>query len=358
MKFFVPSAFDKSTDAVKFKTTASAATQNANKSKKNKKKKNKKSKHTAEQSSPTKGKGPLAPKHLDEADEKMPSINAVKKGKIEKKKNNNKKLKQQKLKPTAALNKAVQQTVAANHQSNGDDDDEDMEDKDEEADHPASSTSFQAKLKESLMGGRFRFLNEQLYTMNSKKAENLFKQDPEAFKAYHDGYRHQVEKWPLNPLDRIIKMIKKLPKSLEIADFGCGEGKLAKSVPHRVISMDLVSCRDDIIACDMAETPLPTGSVDVAVYCLSLMGTNLKDYLLEANRVLKTDGLIYIAEIQSRFDNVKDFIKKLDSFGFQLLKQDVGQKVFYFFQFKKVRNVGKVAKVPQVELKPCLYRKR
>ena len=356
MKFFVPSAFDKSTDAVKFKTTA---TQNDNKSKKNKKnkKKNKQSKDTAEQSSLPKGKGPLAPNLLDEADEKMPSINAVKKGKIEKKKNNNKKLKQQKLKATPALNKAIQQTVANSHQSKGDDD-EDMEDKNEEADQSASSTSFEAKLKESLMGGRFRFLNEQLYTMNSKKAENLFKQDPEAFKAYHDGYRHQVEKWPLNPLDRIIKMIKKLPKSLEIADFGCGEGKLAKSVPHRVISMDLVSCRDDIIACDMAETPLPTGSVDVAVYCLSLMGTNLKDYLLEANRVLKTDGLIYIAEIQSRFDNVKDFIKKLDSFGFQLLKQDVGQKVFYFFQFKKVRNVGKVAKVPQLELKPCLYRKR
>lgn len=355
MKFFVPSAFDKSADPVQFKTTASVTEQNVGKSKKNKKnkKKNKKLKDKSDQQpSPSKGKGPLAPKHLDDEDEKMSSINVVKKGKVDKKKNNNKKLKQQKLKQSPALNKAIQQTVAASRQS--DDEDEDME---ENTNKPAS-TSFEAKLKESLMGGRFRFLNEQLYTMNSKKAENLFKQDPDAFKAYHDGYRHQVEKWPLNPLDRIIKMIKKLPKSLEIADFGCGEGKLAKSVPHRVISMDLVSCRDDIIACDMAETPLPTASVDVAVYCLSLMGTNLKDYLLEANRVLKTDGLVYIAEIQSRFDNVKDFIKKLDSFGFQLLKQDVGQKVFYFFQFKKVRNVAKVAKVPQLELKPCLYRKR
>lgn len=37
----------------------------------------------------------------------------------------------------------------------------------------------------------------------------------------------------------------------------------------------------------MAHVPLENESVDVAVFCLSLMGTNLQDYILEANRVLK-----------------------------------------------------------------------
>ena len=72
-----------------------------------------------------------------------------------------------------------------------------------------------------------------------------------------------------------------------VADFGCGEGRLAKSIPQKTYSLDLVAHRPDIIAGDMAKTPLQTKSVDVAVYCLSLMGTNLKDFLLEANRVLK-----------------------------------------------------------------------
>ncbi|XP_065367689.1 ribosomal RNA-processing protein 8 [Calliphora vicina] len=354
MKFFVPSAFDTSSDAVQFKPTQTSTEQNAAKSKKNKKnKKKKQKKDSTDEPVAHKGKGPVAPRFLDSDDEVMPDMNKVKTGKVEKKKNN-KKQQAQKLKATPALSKAIQDTITL---AKNDPNDEDME----EDDTPQSATpanSFEAKLKEQLMGGRFRFLNEKLYTMDSTKAENLFKKDPEAFTAYHDGYRHQVEKWPLNPLDRIIKMIKKLPKSLEIGDFGCGEGKLAKSVPHKVISMDLMSCRDEIIACDMAKTPLTTHSLDVAVYCLSLMGTNLKDYLLEANRVLKMDGLIYIAEIQSRFENVKDFVRKLDSFGFQLVRQDVGQKVFYFFQFKKVRNVGKVANVPELALKPCLYRKR
>jgi ribosomal RNA-processing protein 8 len=37
----------------------------------------------------------------------------------------------------------------------------------------------------------------------------------------------------------------------------------------------------------MFQVPLKSKTVDNAVFCLSLMGTNLTDYLKEANRVLK-----------------------------------------------------------------------
>lgn len=73
-----------------------------------------------------------------------------------------------------------------------------------------------------------------------------------------------------------------------IADFGCGEAQLAKSVVQKVHSFDLVAANDLVTACDMAHVPLTKASVDVAVFCLSLMGTNLQDYITEANRVLKT----------------------------------------------------------------------
>lgn len=73
-----------------------------------------------------------------------------------------------------------------------------------------------------------------------------------------------------------------------IADFGCGEAELAKSVKQKVHSFDLLASNELVTACDMAHVPLANASVDVAVFCLSLMGTNLRDYLLEANRVLKT----------------------------------------------------------------------
>lgn len=65
--------------------------------------------------------------------------------------------------------------------------------------------------------------------------------------------------------------------------------RLARSIPQKTYSLDLVAKTDDIIACDMSNTPLETGSIDIVVFCLSLMGTNVKDFILEANRVLK-DG--------------------------------------------------------------------
>lgn len=45
---------------------------------------------------------------------------------------------------------------------------------------------------EKLRPARFRFINEQLYTMSGEDAAKLFKEDPQAFKVYHEGYRHQV----------------------------------------------------------------------------------------------------------------------------------------------------------------------
>lgn len=49
-----------------------------------------------------------------------------------------------------------------------------------------------------------------------------------------------------------------------------------------------MAAEECVTACDMANVPLEKNSVDVVVFCLSLMGTNLSDYILEANRILKT----------------------------------------------------------------------
>ncbi len=55
----------------------------------------------------------------------------------------------------------------------------------------------------------------------------MFKENPELFTDYHEGYRQQVEKWPKNPLDIIIEELKKEKYTgMKIGDFGCGEGRL------------------------------------------------------------------------------------------------------------------------------------
>lgn len=77
-------------------------------------------------------------------------------------------------------------------------------------DSHTTPSSFGDKLRESLKGSRFRFLNEQMYKQSGQNSLQDFKDDETAFEAYHEGYRHQVTQWPMNPLDRIIKNIKRL----------------------------------------------------------------------------------------------------------------------------------------------------
>ena len=217
--------------------------------------------------------------------------------------------------------------------------------------------------KTKLKASRFRFLNELLYTQTGRKSLEMFTQDPDAFQTYHQGYSDQVKKWPLNPLDLIVKAIMKRSDSPVVADFGCGEAKLAEMLQkscQKIHSFDLVAANDRVTVCDFSRTPLKDGSVDIAVFCLSLMGSNLRDYLHEANRVLKDNGTMKIAEVESRFTgevSVDKFVSIVEKLGFKLKWKDLKHDYFYLMDFKKV-GPAKMKKVSEFNLKPCLYKKR
>ncbi|XP_026745235.1 ribosomal RNA-processing protein 8 [Trichoplusia ni] len=222
-----------------------------------------------------------------------------------------------------------------------------------------TSNSLRQRMLERFKAAQFRFLNEKLYTTSGSEAQKLFSNDPAAFKTYHQGYQLQVKKWPVKPLDVIVKRIMKMPKTSLIADMGCGEAALSRRVPQRVRSFDLLAAAPGVEACDMARTPLLAAAVDVAVYCLALMGTDLTQYLIEANRVLKMGGHLLIAEVESRFDKVETFTSDVERLGFKLKQLDKNNDVFFFMEFIKVRDPPvKKAKLPAITLKPCLYKRR
>jgi len=145
-----------------------------------------------------------------------------------------------------------------------------------------------------------------------------------------------------------------------IADFGCGDARLGQSVPHKVYSFDLQACNDYVTECDMAHVPLPDGSVDIAIFSLSLMGTNFVDYLLEARLVLKPGGLLKIAEVKSRFLDLSKFKQLLVQLGFSLVSEDDSNKMFILFEFSKTATLplNMPSDIRTVYLKPCLYKKR
>lgn len=60
----------------------------------------------------------------------------------------------------------------------------------------------------------------------------------------------------------------------------------------------MVANNDLVTACDMSKLPLENESVDIVVFCLSLMGTNLVEFVREAHRILKMG---YVFEMQLFF---------------------------------------------------------
>ena len=219
------------------------------------------------------------------------------------------------------------------------------------------NSKLHSKMASKLEGSRFRMINEQMYTSTGSEAKGMFDSNPELFAVYHNGFATQVSKWETNPLDHIITYVKTLPKSSIIADFGCGEAKLAQSVPQTVHSFDLVATNDHVTACDMAHTPLSTGTVDVCIFCLSLMGTNVSDFILEARRVLKDDGVMRICEVISRFSSVDSFVKDVEVFGFKLQKKRTLSKMFLDLTFRAI-SPTRGHNLPQIALKPCIYKRR
>ena len=219
------------------------------------------------------------------------------------------------------------------------------------------SSKLYAKMSSQLEGSHFRMINQKLYTSTGKDAKLMFDSEPELFEVYHRGFSTQVSKWPLNPLNRIIDHIRTLPESLVVCDFGCGEARLAESVQQRVHSFDLVAINSRVTACDMAHVPLKKHTVDICVFCLSLMGTNVSDFILEARRVIKREGELRICEVSSRFLSVGDFVQDVEAFGFKLKTMTEFSKMFLELVFTAVKREAH-SDLPQISLKPCIYKRR
>jgi ribosomal RNA-processing protein 8 len=261
-------------------------------------------------------------------------------------------------------------------------------------------SSLQESFISRLSGSRFRILNEELYTTTSIESFDRFSKNPELFTQYHEGFRTQVEAWPVNPIDVIVRWLSNKYKTTlcVVADFGCGDAQLAKELlkikqkgkcPFKVHSFDLVSNDSLVTACDMANVPLEDKSVDVCVFCLSLMGTNLADFVREAHRVLKDDGVVKIAEVRSRIEyshaasqktnskkqkssdddnsnpkalkeksagTLKEFVDVLGTLGFAVVNTDRSNKMFLTLELKKNQKAPnrKIA----FTAKPCIYKRR
>lgn len=205
------------------------------------------------------------------------------------------------------------------------------------------------ELEAKLKGGKFRMMNEKLCTRKTLSHEEMAK--------YREYYEEQAKKWPVDPKTKIIEEIKELPPSVKIADLGCGSAEISNHFKN-VTSFDKYPQNEEIIKCDIQEIKAENEEFDVAVCCLSLMMRYISKVLKEVNRILKKDGIFFVAEVRSRIPSVNGFIKNVEKFGFKLKDVDVSNSHFVIVSFEKTLNYIPPRRLPEVKLDACLYKKR
>jgi hypothetical protein len=83
-----------------------------------------------------------------------------------------------------------------------------------------------------------------LYTRPGDESYDMLQAEPDLFLQYHQGFREQTRGWPKQPVDLVISWLAGRPDSLLVADFGCGDAKIAASVKQvRAVQQRLAADR-------------------------------------------------------------------------------------------------------------------
>ena len=192
----------------------------------------------------------------------------------------------------------------------------------------------------------FSQMNHRWNQGQSGETHQRLQADQEEWERYHILYREKRKEWAVIPYEEMIRWCQ-LRSGKVIGDFGCGEALLVQSISdqHTVYSFDHVAINEEVIACDMAHVPLDDETLDVAIFSLSLMGANFTEYLREAHRTLKLDGLLHIMEATERFTDRNRFAKDLEQLGFVVLRVEDKWKFTHIQAIKVERSLNEQVKL-------------
>lgn len=195
--------------------------------------------------------------------------------------------------------------------------------------------------------GDFSRLNARWNKAHSSITHERLQNNPEEWCYYHTRLQEQEREWQNIPREECVKhLMENLPLGSVVGDFGCGQAQLAHALRdvHTVHSLDHIAINTSVVACDMAHSQLDDAMLDAAVFSLSLMGANIRDYLVEAYRTLKPGGQLLIYHPAAENDLVK-FVAGLEKLGFASVHHGSVYKWHHIWAIKRGRQVDSGAEV-------------
>ena len=184
-------------------------------------------------------------------------------------------------------------------------------------------------------------LHQKYIIMNSKNLHEQFQTNTQLWYEYHDILKENESSFEEEniPRNRIIKELEKIKtkRTIQIADLGCGLAKISNHFQNHskfhFINYDHISCDEKVISQDITNLPDEEYSIEIAILCMSLWGSNCKDAIKEAYRILETGGKLYIIEPSKRwiqFDTMENKLKtSLEQSGFKIKEEQIDKFSFF-----------------------------
>jgi superfamily II DNA or RNA helicase len=160
-------------------------------------------------------------------------------------------------------------------------------------------------------------LHQKYKTMNSQNLNKEFKENQELWKKYHEISEENEKSFPEEeiPRNRIIAELDKIKtkRTKVVVDMGCGKGQISEHFKSKndtrfqFKNYDHISENDNVISCDISSlNDLEDDSVDICILSLAMWGSNCKEYVKEANRILESNGQLFIIEATKRWSEKDD----------------------------------------------------
>jgi superfamily II DNA or RNA helicase len=184
--------------------------------------------------------------------------------------------------------------------------------------------------------GDFSKLNRRINTEKSRTTHKRMLKNSAVWHEYHRQYREARKDWKVIPYEIWIEKIKKMAPNTLIGDFGCGEAMIRNAIGSRVQSFDHVAIDPNVESCDMHSVPVKNGTLNVAVFSLSLMGKDWEGYIKEAARCLSTGGYLFISETtNSLSERLKKLEEVIEKNGFKIYLNEEKDS-FTFIEARKL----------------------
>ena len=203
--------------------------------------------------------------------------------------------------------------------------------------------------KQQRVQSEMSLLHKEYKTKTSQNLHEYFKANPTKWEDYHKISKDNEESFPDDeiPRNKMIKHLEGLPgkKKKVIADLGCGFAEINQHFKHidrfDFHNFDHHSSCELVVSRDIKDTGLDDYSVDIAILSLAMWGSNCKDYLSEAHRILDTGGTLLIAEPYTRWNKELDedqkpinrLVKLLEENNFTIVNND--EQKFMFIECRK-----------------------